>query len=171
MFDMHSNDVLVKWNDFFEPVDVDLAPLVLEICKADIFYVGSSLEADTGLVSIAFHAPECAAQFLNVVAARPAKADLKTIDGQTYMGAIPIKETLYARITERSDDPKAWQFSVEPEDFALDREVIEGKAVSKSHVPADFEFTLIVKFPKTDLPELVELMRRHNQALATPACA
>ena len=150
--------VPVEWRGRRAEVDEEMAPLILALWRAGIATRLSCQENQPGIAWIAFATPEDARKFLNRVAVYPDPADLREGDGRTYVGNVPFWETLYGRITGCGDEGN-WDYRVWVDDFGVSEELV-GDELGTTHVgPADFEFNVSIRFPRTDMPLILERLK------------
>ena len=135
--------VRVKEGYFEADIDEELAPLIQELWKADLATVLSCQENLPGIVWIEFLITTDLAEFLSIVAEYE-----------------PECESLYHRILGHTDVEGCWEYDFFPADFALH----EGRdGITDWHEGApDFYFNASVRFPRTDLPMLLDRMMQHN---------
>lgn len=150
--------------DLAAEVDVELAPLVLETWRAGIAtihscqdvgenvagllaelpHLGELVRRETGRASIGFPTPEALVAFLDAVA-----------------NAGP-RDELYERMVHWATSD-AWQLVVAVQDRGLAGGAA-GTAADRtprtSFEPVSFQ----VRFPRTDVAEVTERMRRHNRS-------
>ena len=99
-----------------------------------------------------------ARRFLNRVAVYPDAADLREVDGRTDGGNVPFWETLYGRITG-CDSEGDWEYKVLVDDYGVTEELVGNELVTTHVGPADFEFGVSIRFPRTDLPLILERLK------------
>lgn len=143
------------------PVDTEIAPLVQALWTAGLVTGNTCQDSPpgSGRVWIQFLTPEMGAHFADAVAVYEAGTD-----------------TLYNRIFARwtpadgTEPPDTWSWSVEIRDAAI-KELFddEGRVTEEHPGKPDADFTLSVRFPRSDLPLVVERMKRHNESAAIPA--
>lgn len=150
--------VPVEWRGWRAEVDEEMAPLILALWRAGIATTLSYQENQPGIAWIAFATPEDARQFLNRVAVYPATADLRGVDGRSDAGNTPFWETLYERITGNGDEGN-WDYRVWVDDFGVSEELVGDEVVTTHVGPADFEFNVSIRFPRTDLPLILERLK------------
>jgi hypothetical protein len=128
-------------------IDEEIAPLIHELWKAHLSTVNSCQENQSGIAWIQFATAECALEFLQIVAEREEGRD-----------------TLFARITREWDDRESviqnWNYEVFLHDFSRTDEDDE---TGRRGEPPDFDFWVSVRFPRADLPVVLEKMVRHNR--------
>ena len=147
---MHKT-VLVRWGEDEAQIDVEIAPLIREIWKAGVFTRNSCQEDRPGWVWIEFGNAFEAERFLNIVAVYDRESG-----------------SLYNRIRQawgtcdgESDD--AWEYDAHPWDLAVKRELIDDDYIEEfCEGPSEFFFRFSIRFPRTDLPKVLERVRQHN---------
>ena len=147
--------VHINWNEWEDDVDEGIAPLILEIWKADIYTMMSCEENRRGIMWIMFPDALYAQEFLNIVAHQYEEDN----DG------------LYQRISNgwtkhRKDDaPGTWEYDVSIDDYSVELIMDDEQNIEEERCtgPADFVIGLSVRFPKTDYPVLLEQMKKYNQ--------
>jgi hypothetical protein len=150
--------VRVRVGEWEADIDEEIAPLIEEIWKADIDTANSCQENKPGIVWIEFLSADDAASFLNIVAEYEEEID-----------------SLYNRIRHGWDSISGrlsapfWEYTIHPQDFALQQEVDEEDCVDEWHEGiADFFFSVSIRFPRSDVPTLLERLRRYNGATREP---
>jgi hypothetical protein len=161
MYETEHPQVPVAWGGRHAEVDEGLAPLILERWRAGIDTLNSCQEDRPGVAWVNFFGTADAKRFLDLVAVYPTGEQCRTVDGRAYVGDVPFAETLYGRITGLGSAGD-WEYALHLIDLAVEVELV-GDAVEVSCTgPADFEFDVSVRFPRADLPALLERLRRHN---------
>jgi hypothetical protein len=136
-------------------VDIDIAELVDLLNRAGFRTVESCQKDDDGYVFLAFASTRDLVGFMNLAASEPGTG----------------KDTLWSRI-DRADgvDPgHLWSYWAFPSDRATEW-VHEGQGVRLQRVgPPDFEFEIMLTFPRSDIAALVDLLRQRvaNDGRAT----
>jgi hypothetical protein len=150
--------VRVRVGEWSANIDEAIAPLIEEIWKADIATTNSCEENRPGIVWIEFLSADDAASFLNVVAEYEEEID-----------------SLYNRMHHGWDSKSGrvsapfWEYDIHPQDFALQWEVDEDDCVDEWHEgTADFFFSVSIRFPSSDVPTLLQRLRRYNGAEREP---
>jgi len=144
--------VYVKYGAMEADIDVEIAPLILEIWRAGLVTLNSCKENRPGWVWIQFLIAEHAATFLDIVA--------------VYEEGI---ECLYNRIRHEWDHDVGppdglWKYDALVQDLSvLQEEVEDGVIEEASAGPSDFIFNMSIRFPKADLPIIEERLRLHNE--------
>jgi hypothetical protein len=134
---MHKQ-VRITWGNRTTEVDEELGPLILALWKLGIDTVNSCQENRPGITWIEFLTPVDAAEFLDLVAVHPD-------EDPSY------EETPYDRIVGFGEEGD-WEYALHPQNWAVDEEVIDDEVIEHSTGPADFNFFVSIRFPKTDLP-------------------
>ncbi len=141
---MNHKTVPVTHDNITADIDEDIAPLILELWKRDMFTFNSCQENKPGIVWIQFASFIGAEEFLNLVCDKYS----------------PKLTSLYQRISEDWNDEnsnKQWTFTSHIEDFNLSyeeddededmiKEVHDGKP--------EFNFSVSVRFPRSDLKNI-----------------
>lgn len=135
--------VRIKDGDFEADIDEELAPLIRELWEANLATVLSCQENRPGIVWIMFLTAGDLSEFLGIVA--------------EYQ---PECESLYRRILADTDVEGCWEYDFSPVDDAL-HDGRDGIADWHEGTP-DFYFHASVRFPRTDLPILLDRMVQHN---------
>lgn len=131
-------------------VDEELAPLIEQLWKAGIATSLSCQENRPGIAWIMFPLVGDLSRFLDIVAEYD-----------------PEDASLYRRISLASDDEGCWEYDVLPEDDALHEEFLNGGVEEWHEGEACFYFNVSVRFPRTDLPTLLQRLMRHNGCLGS----
>jgi hypothetical protein len=148
--------VLVKENGFEARIDKNIAPLIRELWRADIFTFNCCEENRPGIMWIQFASVFEAEMFLNIVARYEEGVD-----------------NLYNRIRQewsREDGiiPGAWVYDVYPTDFSVEQRFLRcGCIEERSTGPCEFSFSMSIRFPKGDYPVLLERMLEYNASPIT----
>ena len=142
--------VRARLGDLEADVDEELAPLLEQVASAGIVTVMSCQENRPGIVWIMFLTVGDLCEFLNIVAEYD-----------------PVEGSLYRRATLAGDEG-CWEYGLIPEDVALHETVTEDDFIDESHDgQVCFNLCPSVRFPRTDLPVLLDKMVRHNVSLET----
>jgi hypothetical protein len=144
--------VEIEWRGLRAEVDEEIAPLVLELWKAGIVTTNSCQENFPGIAWIEFLSTRDAKKFLNLIVEYP-------VDTEE-----PFWETLYGRITGCGSDD-AWDYNLHLYDRGVDEEVVGNEVIQNCTGPADFEYSVSIRFPRTDIPLILE--RLHSRARPT----
>lgn len=147
--------VPIEWRGRRAEVDEEMAPLIRALWRAGISTTLSCQENRPGVAWIAFATPEDARRFLNRVAVYPDAADLREAGGRTSVGNVPFRETLYGRITG-CDSEGDWEYGVFVDDYGVAEELVGNESVTTHVGPADFEFGVSIRFPRSDMPLILE---------------
>ena len=144
--------VPVTWKGQQAQIDKGIAPLIREIWKAGIATLNSCEENRPGWVWIQFEHSTEAERFLNIVAQYDEGMD-----------------TLYNRIRQEwvpmdAEMEGEWEYSVLPKDVAVEQTLVDDEYLEEScSGPSNFFFTLSIRFPRTDLPRVLERVEDHNR--------
>ena len=134
-------------------IDEEIAPLIEEIWRADLGTVNSCQDNPPGIVWIEFEIAFQAAEFLDIVAG-PYSEEF---------------DSLYNRIRlmwERTTGPVegAWQYDIRPSDMSVDMCVVDDEYIEEKPTgPPEFVFEVSIRFPRSDLPILLERLRAFNE--------
>ena len=160
--------VTVTHGELAAEVDVELAPLVLEVWKAGITTIHSCQDVGENVASLTGQLPH-----LDDLVRREAgrasigfptqEALVAFLDAAANAGG---RDELYERMVHWAS-PGAWQLVVAVQDRGLAGgdagTAVDGTPRSRLE-PASFQ----VRFPRTDVAEVIERMRRHNRGEAVP---
>jgi hypothetical protein len=147
--------VHIRHGDQEADIDEELVPLILELWKAGLVTESSCQEDLDGRVYIHFGAAGDAERFLNIVA-RDADESLESIYNRIAVWDEPEEWEAF-----RTD--RMWHFAAGARDWgAFQEEDAQGKLVVRRTGPVDFYFSVAAMFPRSDLAEVTERMRRHN---------
>lgn len=135
--------VWVEWKGEGAYVDEELAPLILALWQAGIDTMMSCQENRPGIAWLCFPTPLDAKMFLDLVAAYPDEDD------------VPFSETLYGRIAGCGSDGD-WEYAVNVCDLGVEEDIVHGEVIQTCIGPSDFMFDVSVRFPRTDLPLVLE---------------
>jgi len=146
----HHAAVTVRVGQRSAEIDTAIAPLIREIWKVGIDTFMSCQEDGWGKVWICFPDLVDLVRFLNIVARYE-----------------PGTETIYNRMNPQllcSDSKPAWDYELHPNDSALLlSESGDEQEAAAYDGPADFFFTLSLRFPPCDLPTVLSRLRQHNR--------
>jgi len=143
----HHPSIVVAHGELREEIDVKIAPLILEIWKAEIGTMMSCQETEQGIAWIEFDSPEDLQKFLNIVIEHEPGADV-----------------LYNRVNRQlagNQSLPSWEFLVNFLDLCEDTEEQCDFGI------VDFELTIGVYFPHADIPVLLERLKSTNQLAAS----
>jgi hypothetical protein len=143
--------VTVAWGGRRAEVDEELAPLILALWKADIDTWNSCQENRPGIVWIQFPTTDDARRFLNRVAEYPPDSDRDRANDRPGEGDGPFPEALYDRVVGCGSD-EDWEYDTLLDNEAVEVEVVDDERIERRTGPADFYFSVSVRFPRTDLP-------------------
>jgi hypothetical protein len=138
--------VEVQWRGMRRQIDEELAPLILALWQAGIDTVNCCQENFPGIAWIEFLSTHDAKEFLDRVAVYPDEEDYRRANGP---------ETLYDRVIGRGSEGD-WRYDLHPFDFGVDEEIVNDEVVETCIGPADFEFSVSIRFPRTDIPLILE---------------
>jgi hypothetical protein len=142
--------VHIRYGDIEADIDERIAPLILELWKADIV-TALSCQNNNNRIWIEFLSARDAEKFLNIV-------------GAVYERA---PESLYNRITnvwvpenERRWLNKFWEYDAHPTDWSVSQNGEHEERDSE----VDFSFSISIRFPKSDLAIITERVTAYNSA-------
>jgi hypothetical protein len=158
--------VLIGWRGRYAEVDEELAPLIQAIWRAGIDTINSCQENQPGIAWIEFATARDAQRFLNLVAECPDKSELHVVNGRLFVGDTPFEHTLYPRVTHRGVDG-GWRYDVSLYDLGVDEEIVNGQVVDTPIGPSDFQFAVSIRFPRTELPLLLEKLQERARPCRT----
>lgn len=147
--------VKVEWNGMTADVDEGIAPLILALWRAGINTFNSCQENSPGVAWVEFVSAQDACEFLNLVAVYPSEDELRIVNDRTYVGDVPFWETLYWRATSPGESG-AWTYDVHPMNYGVEEDVINDEVVSTKVGPSDFDFSVSIRFPTTDMALILE---------------
>jgi hypothetical protein len=149
--------VEVEWRGMRAEIDEELAPLILALWKAGIVTLNSCQENFPGIAWIQFLSANDAEKFLNRVAAYPREEDLHLVNGRSYVGDVPFWETLYGRVA-RFGSEGDWHYALYLFDRGVKEEIVDDVVVRTCLGPSNFTFCVSVRFPRTDIPLILECL-------------
>lgn len=126
--------VRVRYGSMDAPIDIMIAPLIKELWKRDILTMNSCQENKPGIIWIQFISPGDAIHFLDLAGQIPSKKDLKTYK---------FWDTMYGRMTHAGGFAQ-WEYDCWVQNVG-----------EKNHC-IDFRMAISIRFPQTDLPEIME---------------
>lgn len=143
--------VQVRWKDHDAQIDEELAPLMLELWKADLkaSYIPENTRSEW--VQLDFCPVRDAELFLNIVAEYEDTSD--SLYNRAQDAWVPPYEDLEG----------AWEFRVWVDDMAVKKTEADGKLNEVCAGPRDFVFSLAVLVPRSDFPKVLDRMKRHNE--------
>ena len=170
---------VVVHGDLAAEVDLELAPLVLEIWRAGLETIHSCQDVGENLVDLAVHLPHLA----GIVQRETGRASIGFPDAEAVLAFLDAlanagpRDELYERMAHWAS-PAAWQLVLGIQDQGLEREEAKGPGrmapdgTPLSHfAAASFQ----VRFPRSDAAEMTQRMRLHNRgepvALGRPTWA
>lgn len=154
-------------------VDEELVPLILEIWKHDIPTLMSCQENRPGIIWLCFPTVIDGERFLNLLVKYPDESELHIKNERLYVGDIPFWETLYSRVMQSDGTEDDWEYNVHPYDCGVEETINDKNEVKYSVTgPTDIVFSFSVRFPQTDMPELLRVLKelrrkKYNARLAT----
>lgn len=122
-------------------VDEGIAELIEQLWLADIGTGLSCEENQPGIVWIAFDSPRDARRFLTIAVKHDSGID-----------------SLYQRAIDSE-----WQYDIHLDDYAL-----YGEDFDQHLGRTEFVFSVSIRFPRTDMPVLLERLKRHNFRRSSP---
>jgi hypothetical protein len=131
-------------------IDKAIAPLIRAIWKQGIITTNSCQENRPGIAWIAFANADEATYFLDLV------AEYQT----NYTGA--FSDTLYSRIM--GEEPNGWEYSCNLFNAAVEETRVGDTVYEKNTGPADFGFSVSIRFPVTDIPLILARLREVEAA-------
>jgi hypothetical protein len=148
---MEHKQITVQVGEREAEIDEAIAPLIRELWKADIETRHSCQESLPGITWISFATAYDAEKFLDIVA---------EYDEDPH--------SLYGRITGRWHCPgrvaPIWEYDAYAHDCNLVEEPINENEVEEWHEGAPaFVFSIAVRFPRSDYPEVLAKMVQHNE--------
>lgn len=148
--------VRVAWRDREADVDEGLAPLILALWKLDVDTLMSCQENRPGVAWLCFPTAYDAETFLNAVAVHPEE---QADGGQEEVAGTPLWATLYGRAAGYGSDGD-WEYAVHPTNYGVIEEVENDELIETCIGPSDFGFSVSVRMPVADLPEVRERVER-----------
>ena len=137
--------VRLQVGEFEADVDEELAPLLEQLAKAGINTLMSCQENRPGIAWITFSRVNDLGRFLEIVGAYE-----------------PDGTSLYRRITGDAEEG-GWEYELYPMDAGMHyEESKDGVTEEGPGGPPCFCFQASVRFPRTDLPILLERMTQYN---------
>lgn len=141
--------VRIQVGDYEADVDEELAPLIEQLWRAGLRTVLSCQENRPGVAWIMFATQDDLCRFLDIV------AEYDPEDG-----------SLYRRVSQRtSAEEGCWEYDLHLEDAAVYEEEMDDSIIDWHDGEACFYFSASARFPRTDLPMLLDRMVRHNACL------
>lgn len=157
----------VAHGDRVAEVDVELAPLVLEVWRAGIGTIHSCQDVGENVAALAARLPHLG----DVVRHETGRASIGFADAEAMVAFLEAlanagpRDELYERMVHWAS-PSAWQLVLAIRDPALENGDAED-GVDGDDVPSRFSLASFqVRFPRTDVGEMTERMRRHNRGEA-----
>jgi hypothetical protein len=140
------------------PADSDLGTLVKALVRAGFIAGNPGRENPPGFMSIEFVCTEHAKVFLDLVATFPGEEDCDIVNGCTYVGGVPFRETIYGRIGGYGSQ-NDWRYETEVVNGGVEEELVNGEAVQTYIGPGDCFFSVVIWFPKADLPLILDRLQ------------
>ncbi len=145
--------VRVQVGSFEADIDEEIAPLIEEIWRADLYTINSCQENRPGIMWIQFMSADEAAAFLDIVAG-------------SYSYEL---DSLYNRIrlmwdTDTGPVEGSWEYAISPFDIAVDDRIVDEYIDEEPTGPPQFVFNVSIRFPRSDVPILVQRLRAFNEA-------
>lgn len=147
-------------------IDLELAPLILEVWRAGIDTIHSCQNVGENVAGLAVHLPHLA----DVVRRETGRASIGFPDADALMGFLAAlanagpRDLFYERMVHWAS-ADAWQLVLGLQDRGLRDEgpgsAVDGTPLSRL-TPASFQ----VRFPRSDGDEMVDRLRRHNRGEA-----
>jgi len=170
---------VVVHGDLVAEVDLELAPLVLEIWRAGLETIHSCQDVGENLVDLAVHLPHLA----GIVQRETGRASIGFPDADAVLAFLDAlanagpRDELYERMAHWASRD-AWQLVLGIQDRGLEREEAKGPGRTAPDGTPLSHFTAAnfqVRFPRSDAAEMTQRMRRHNRgepvALGRPTWA
>ena len=166
--------VVVSHGALAAEVDLELAPLIEEIWRAGIVTIHSCQDVGENVADLADRLPHLA----EVVRRETGRASIGLPDGPALLSLLDAlanagpRDAFYERMVHWAT-PGAWQLVIAVRDPGLEAagDTETGDTPRSQLVPASFQ----VRFPRADVEEMTERMRRHNRgdavALGRPTWA
>ncbi|MDQ6838376.1 MAG: hypothetical protein M3137_08625 [Actinomycetota bacterium] len=157
---------VVVHGDLAAEVDLELAPLVLEIWRAGLETIHSCQDVGENLVDLAVHLPHLA----GIVQRETGRASIGFPHADAVMAFLDAlanagpRDEFYERMAHWAS-PAAWQLVLAIQDRGLEQEEVKGSdrmapdASLSRFAAASFQ----VRFPRSDAAEMTQRMRLHNR--------
>lgn len=145
--------VPIEYAGFSADIDEGIAPLILELWKADIMTFNSCQENRPGIIWIEFAHPVAVEDFLNIVTSYDEEpcSLYRRIRGEGWLEDLP------------EDEVGNWEYDVlGPHDIAVDETLTDNEIFESSSGPCEFAFTMSVRFPVGDYQRLLERLTAFN---------
>ena len=165
----------VTHEDRAAEVDVELAPVILEIWRAGIDTIHSCQDVGENVAGLAAGLPHLA----DVVRRESGRASIGFAGGDAVMAFLDVlanagpRDQLYERMVHWAS-PDAWQLVLGVQDQGL-RDGEAGQGVDGAALSCLVLASFQVRFPRSDVGEITERLRRHNRneavALGLPTWA
>lgn len=126
-------------------IDKGIATLLQAIWKHGIRTTNSCEENQPGIVWIEFLTIGELNKFLNLIAVYPKKNEI-------------FWKTLYSRIISNSEKDN-WKYNINIIDWGVDVKIVGDEAISTFKGKHNLDFTASVRFPKSDLKEILKRLK------------
>jgi hypothetical protein len=162
----HPARVIVH-GDLSAEVDLELAPLVLEIWRAGLQTIHSCQDVGENLVDLAVELPHLA----GIVQRETGRASIGFPSHEAVLALLDAlanagpRDELYERMAHWAS-PGAWQLVLGIQDQGLERDEAKGRGLTAPDGTPLSRFaapSFQVHFPRTDATEMTQRMRRHNR--------
>jgi hypothetical protein len=130
----HHKEVRVQWDDLDTEIDEQIAPLILELWKAGLMTLMSCQDNPEGWVWVQFPLVLFAEAFMDLMEKE---------------SGIPL-----------FDLRRRWKYDIYP--VTLPEALFDDYPEALMPNGPSLRFTVSVRFPKADLPTVLETVRRHN---------
>jgi hypothetical protein len=156
----------VTHGDRAAEVDVELAPLVLEIWRAGIETIHSCQDVGENVAGLAAGLPHLA----DVVRRETGRASIGFARGDAVVAFLEVlanagpRDRFYERMVHWAS-PAAWQLVLGVQDQGL-RDGDAGEGVDGTPLSRLVLASFQVRFPRTDADEITARLRRHNRGEA-----
>jgi hypothetical protein len=150
--------VRLAHEDWEEFVDEELFPLLRLLWNVDIMTFRCCQEDAPGIVWLQFMTAADAAAFLELATEDPAGQDLSPANDAPAAGATPFAGTLNERMVGCGREGN-WQYDIQPWDRAWRVDMLDD-GVLLSPGETQFDFYTSVRFPRSDLPLVLDLVSR-----------
>lgn len=145
--------VHISLEDDEADVDKEMAPIILECWKNDIWTLLSCQENHPGVAWIEFLSPYCASKFMDIVANK-------------YESKL---KSLYNRIAGNwdsiSEELEKWEYNILPFDFNLTQTPDENdEYLNETHTgKPEFGFSVSIRFPRSDMKTILRRLRKASK--------
>lgn len=165
---------VVQHGELVAEIDLDLAPLVVEIWRAGIGTIHSCQDVGENLAELATRLPHVA----EIARRERGRASIGFAGVEPLLGFLDAlanagpRDELYERLAHWAS-PDAWQVVLGLQDLGLTRDDDGDEAPGEGGMAPDgvphsrlSAGSFQVRFPRSDLGEMTERMRRHNRGEA-----